>query len=284
MAKWLTGFVVALVAALAALFFFLVRPLETERADLEDQLATCQQDLVACNKMRAQLDSELENSRALLEELSQQASELELQGADLEQERERLRGALEAKEAEMAQLAATREDLESQLEQEIAQGEAKVRRIRDSLRVDLVDRILFGSGEATLKPEGMEVLRRVAPALKNAARHIEVQGHTDNVVIQGQLAETYPTNWELSVARAVNVLRFLQQEAGLEPQRLSAAGFSKFQPRASNVTEEGRAANRRIEILLKPLLPVLEDADASVEAAAVEATTPDPSTSGEAAI
>jgi chemotaxis protein MotB len=117
----------------------------------------------------------------------------------------------------------------------------------------MVDEILFDSGESTLKPEGVEVLRRIAAVLIKAEKLIVVQGHTDNVPIVGQLAQRYPTNWELSAARSVNVARFLHEEAGLDPTRLSATAFSEYQPRADNATEEGRQKNRRIEILLAPL-------------------------------
>jgi len=117
----------------------------------------------------------------------------------------------------------------------------------------MVDEILFDSGESVIKPAGLEVLRRVGTILKKVeGREIEVQGHTDNVPIVGQLAKRYPTNWELSTARATNVARFLQDAAKLEPTLLFAAGFSEYRPRAPNDTEEGRRRNRRIEILLGP--------------------------------
>jgi chemotaxis protein MotB len=122
------------------------------------------------------------------------------------------------------------------------------------VRVDMIDEILFDSGEATLKPAGIEVLRRVGAVLKKVEdKLVVVQGHTDNVPIIGRLAERFPTNWELSAARAVNVTRFLQDEVEIDPERLSASAFSEFQPRADNATDEGRQKNRRIEILLAPL-------------------------------
>jgi chemotaxis protein MotB len=117
----------------------------------------------------------------------------------------------------------------------------------------MVDEVLFDSGESALKPEGIAILRKVGSVLKKAeGRTIEVQGHTDNVPIRGALAQKYPTNWELSAARATNVVRFLQDEVDIDPSVLSAAARSEYQPRASNDTEEGRRQNRRIEILLGP--------------------------------
>ena len=140
----------------------------------------------------------------------------------------------------------------SKLEQEIASGQIQVQRLRGQLRVDMVDEILFDSGEATLKPEGQTVLEKVASVLADANRIIQVQGHTDNVPIKGRLAERFPSNWELSAARAVNVVRFLHEKAGLDPRTLSATGLSEYRPRESNESEAGRQMNRRIEILLVP--------------------------------
>ena len=79
---------------------------------------------------------------------------------------------------------------------------------------------------------------------------ILVQGHTDNAVIRGALKEIFPTNWELSVARATAVVRFLHEVGRLEPERLSACGYSSYRPLVSNDTREGRRQNRRIEIIL----------------------------------
>ena len=105
------------------------------------------------------------------------------------------------------------------------------------------------------------VLKKVASVLVKANRVIQVQGHTDNVPIKGRLAERFPTNWELSAARAVNVVRFLHEEAGLDPQSLSATGVSEYRPRAANDTDEGRQKNRRIEILLIPPFEPEPDSD-----------------------
>jgi chemotaxis protein MotB len=128
--------------------------------------------------------------------------------------------------------------------------------------VEMVDEILFDSGEATLKPGGVAVLQKVGAALKKVTdRPIEVQGHTDNVPIKGALAQRFPTNWELSAARATNVARFLQDQAGLDPTRLSATAYSEYQPRDTNDTDAGRRRNRRIEILLGPVLEKGEPAD-----------------------
>ena len=144
----------------------------------------------------------------------------------------------------------------TELKGEIADKTVQVERIRDQLRVELVDEVLFDSGETTLKPAGVAVLRKIGGVLaRSANRRVEVQGHTDSVPIAGALAQRFPTNWELSAARATNVVRFLQDEARLDPRLLSASGYAEYRPRASNDSEAGRRQNRRIEILLLPLLP-----------------------------
>ena len=86
---------------------------------------------------------------------------------------------------------------------------------------------------------------------KLKTKNIRIEGHTDNVKITSRLAKVYPTNWELSAARAINVLKYLQQQ-GIDPKILSATAFGEYQPLADNSTAEGRAKNRRIAIILLP--------------------------------
>jgi len=158
------------------------------------------------------------------------------------------------KEAEIAQLRTTYDELVRDMQGEIAQGQVQITRLADRLSVSLVDRILFPSGEADITPAGLRVLRRVGNVLKTTqGKIIRVEGHTDNVVISGRLRGTFPTNWELSTARASNVVRFLQDSVGMDPERLQAVGLSEYHPVASNATASGRSQNRRIEIALLPV-------------------------------
>lgn len=97
----------------------------------------------------------------------------------------------------------------------------------------------------------MELLQNMAAALKNNKdQNIVVEGHTDNVPLSAGLKKRFPSNWELSTARAAAVVRFFQELAGIEPQRLSARGYSFYRPVAPNTSEAGRHQNRRIEIIL----------------------------------
>jgi chemotaxis protein MotB len=132
------------------------------------------------------------------------------------------------------------------LSQEVAKGNLQIRRFENMLTVDVAEKIFFDLGSATIKPTGKEVLKKVGEAMGSYPdKVIRVVGHTDNVPLKGRI-----TNWELSTMRATHVVRFLQDQCKIEPQRLVAAGRSEYQPVASNETPEGRQKNRRIEITL----------------------------------
>jgi chemotaxis protein MotB len=116
-------------------------------------------------------------------------------------------------------------------------------------RFTFADRVLFDSGQAALKPSGIEILRTIGEVFKTRVgsfSQIQIEGHTDDRPIQ----VGFPSNWELSSARATSVVRFLQDTSGLSPDLLSANGYSQYKPVDTNLTDAGRARNRRIEIVL----------------------------------
>jgi chemotaxis protein MotB len=138
----------------------------------------------------------------------------------------------------------------------IDSGKLRVRVVRGRMVVELSENILFDSGKSDLKKEGQEALTQVASVLASIAnRDFQIAGHTDNIPIK---SSKFPSNWELSKARSVTVARFLA-EKGVDPSRLSAAGYADTQPVASNADKEGRQQNRRIEIVLMPNLDELPD-------------------------
>jgi chemotaxis protein MotB len=232
MVKWIIGILMLLLVAGGAIGYWLFGQQQNELKATHEQLVEARQDAAEYRRRAADLD-------AVREQLEEASAELQQTVAE--------------KEAELARLHSAQDELLSELEQEIADKQVQVERIRDQLRVEMVDEVLFDSGESALKPEGIAILGKIGGVLKKTeGRTIEVQGHTDNVPIRGALAQRFPTNWELSAARATNVVRFLQDEAGVDPTGLSAAARSEYQPRASNDTDEGRRQNRRIEILLGP--------------------------------
>lgn len=157
------------------------------------------------------------------------------------------------KDEEINRLKGTYDNLVKDLQGEIEKGEIKVTQIRNRLSVNLVEKVLFDSGQADVKSKGKEILKKVGTILKDIkGKEIRIEGYTDNIPIGGALQKKFPTNWELSAQRATNVLRFLEDEAGVEGGMLSAVGYGPFHPVASNETPQGRAENRRIEILLVP--------------------------------
>ena len=161
--------------------------------------------------------------------------------------------AIKEKEKAISELTQTYDSLVSELNDEIKKGEIEVVQLKDKLTLSLVDKILFDSGKVDIKKNGKSVLDRVADIVKDIAdKQIRIEGHTDNVKIGPVLAAKFATNWELSTARSTMVVKYLQGR-GVDPSFLSAAGYSEYRPVDSNETEEGRAKNRRIEIVLIPV-------------------------------
>jgi chemotaxis protein MotB len=186
--------------------------------------------------------------------LQEQVQGLQSQKTSLESQQADLRKQVDGLEQQKAQLLAVSQQNQSQydslvknLTEEVKKGELQVRQYKDMLTVDVAEQLFFDSGRADLKDTGKTVLKKVGEALKGYEdKVIRVVGHTDNVPIKTRV---FPSNWELSVARATTVVRFLQ-ENGIPPERMVASGRAEYQPVAENDTPEGRKKNRRIEITL----------------------------------
>jgi chemotaxis protein MotB len=161
-----------------------------------------------------------------------------------------------AKKAEQLEKSTqTYQDLTKKLEKEIQEGQVQITEMKNRLTMTMVDKILFPSGSAEISKAGKTVLDKVVSILKDVQdKRIQIEGHTDNVPIVSALKKRFPTNWELSTARATEVVRYLQEQGGLDPKLLSATGYAEYQPVAANDTDEGKGKNRRIEIVLLPLL------------------------------
>ena len=204
-------------------------------------------------KERTDLDARLnritEESNRTIEELRNRNTELE---GDKQMFAESISLLEKTKEVEVRTVSKTYEDLLSEMKSEIAQGQIAITELKGKLTVDVLDKILFDSGQTEIRPEGLNVLKRVVEILMTVTdKVIRVEGHTDSIPIAGALAKRYPTNWELSAARALNVTRYLEKE-GIDPTLLAAVAFGEYQPIAENDTPEGRAKNRRIAIILLP--------------------------------
>jgi chemotaxis protein MotB len=235
--------------------------LEKQKAELEKQKAALLQENAniksTLETKRDQLSREVVDLKNKHSENSARIKTLEdellvrnTQIALVSQEKE---AAIAEKERAIAGVKSTYDSLVSELKQEIKQGEVQITQLKDKLTVNMVEKILFDSGSAVIKKNGTRVLDRVAEILKGlSGQQIKVEGHTDNVPIGPGLAEKFPTNWELSTARATTVVRYLQGR-GVSPTVLSAEGYADYRPVSPNDTDEGKAKNRRIEIVLIPL-------------------------------
>ena len=167
---------------------------------------------------------------------------------------ERHRSARTRARQESQRAAKLRASLDA-LKKQISGKELSLKETKDMLRIDIVNRLLFDVGSAEVRKKGRDALDKLVDFFKiQSDKIIRIEGHTDNQPISGALARRYPTNWELSSARAIAVVRYLQSK-GVPPERLSAAGYSFYQEEASNETKKGRARNRRIVILMSRLKP-----------------------------
>jgi chemotaxis protein MotB len=218
---------------------------------LRQELAGANRDRNTLNDRVTALGSQNEALTARLRALGEDVSSLSSNLEAAQRREAELRRQQQAAEERLA----TFRNMLQRFQSMIASGQLRVRIVRGRMVVELSENILFDSGRAELKPEGQTALTSVAEVLKQIQnRDFQVAGHTDNVPVRGRFA----SNWELSTARAVTVARFLQAN-GVLPEHLSAAGYAESQPAADNSTAEGRAQNRRIEIVLMPNLDELPD-------------------------
>jgi len=147
-----------------------------------------------------------------------------------------------------APAADTQQDDTSEAKPDLALGDDIEVIVNDgSISFRISSEILFGSGRAELEDAGLDVIDRLVPTLAAGGHRIIVEGHTDNLPIQ---TERFPSNWELSASRASSVVRYLQL-AGIESTRLSATGYADTRPLANNGDEQGRASNRRVELIMQ---------------------------------
>lgn len=166
--------------------------------------------------------------------------ELQSKVSDLEKERRK----------EQKEFEEVKRDLEKKLKGQIASKQVSLKMEEGGLVITLSDNILFDSGKAEIKREAFPTLDKVIRTIKRDVpdKNIGIRGHTDNVPIT---YSNWASNWELATARATNVLHYMESK-GVDPDRMSATGYGEHRPVASNATEEGRARNRRVEIVIIP--------------------------------
>ena len=147
-----------------------------------------------------------------------------------------------------AQLRQEQAVLQSYIKQKKLQNQVTVRMSSQGLVISLLsDKSFYASGSAELRPATVMLLERVGTILRQTHPEIRVEGYTDNVPIH---TAQYPTNWELSASRAAGVTRFLVEHENIDPSKVSLAGYGEWRPKTENTTEEGRQANRRVDIVI----------------------------------
>ena len=217
------------------------RALSTAQASAHDLQAKLDAATAQNEQLRTELTRLGKNADALLSEKGTLSSAL----ADAKARLDELRRAQDAAEARAKQF----KQLVVKFQRMIDAGQLKVALRNGHMVIQLANDVLFDSGRTDIKPAGQEAIKQVAVILKTIQdRHFQVAGDTDNVPIQTPL---FPSNWELSTRRAVEVVRFLVGQ-GLRPETISAAGYGEFDPIAPNDTAQNRQRNRRIEITLEP--------------------------------
>ena len=231
--------------------------LNSRLVDVLQQNSKLQRDLLAAYANQERQEGNLSLHQQQIDAMRAQLTDMQQTNDQLLTTIEELNHALEkekiAREARLAKVKNTYDQLVGALEQEIKRGELTISNLEGQLSVGLLNNILFDSGETTIKKEGEKVLKSLGDVLnKFPDKALQIEGHTDNVQISSRLKEIYPTNWELSTARATSVVHFLQDVVGLPGERLIASGLSEYRPVASNDDPAGRAQNRRIQILLVP--------------------------------
>jgi len=249
----------------------------------EQRITTLEQSLSDEQAKVEALETEVAAKKAAIEKLEALVATKDEEITRLGGEQTRLEGELAAVVKDRSRLKASAEEMQqalSELSKRKAQAEARVAQYRSllarfktlidagKLRVTITDGrmvlalptdVLFGSGSAKLSNDGKAAIIEVAKVLETLTdRRFQVEGHTDNVPIK---TSHYPSNWDLAAGRALGVVKAMTEEGGMDGALVSAASYGEFRPVASNETKEGRAANRRIEIVLVPDLSTLPGFD-----------------------
>lgn len=168
------------------------------------------------------------------------------------QELEAYRKTAEANKQKLEAMQQREDRLRERMQKELTDKSVEIEQLRGQLTVRMLDKIVFRSGSAVILPEGMEVLDKLVGVIADSSDIIRVEGHTDDTPISDKLKPKYPSNWELSAARASAVARYIETKHHIDPKRLESLGFSMYRPVAPNDTDENKQRNRRVEIVLKP--------------------------------
>lgn len=230
-----------------------VERLEISNQSLGRERVTLMEEYEDLQERKRTLNAEI---RALRADRDQLAGNLEITLQELAARNSRL----EEQEQELAKLQETVSSVVTDLQSEVEASRLHIQRLKEGLRFELPDHVLFAAGSAELTAGGRDVLSEVADRIRGRSDRVEVHGHTDATPMRS--TSLYPSNWELAAARAARVVQVLIAH-GLDPAHIVAVSHAEFDPVASNDTPEGRARNRRIEIRLLPLEAPEPDVESS---------------------
>ena len=166
-----------------------------------------------------------------------------------------LQGEMSLTDSRIEELKSASNSLITELQRQLKNKEMTIDGFKKKLTITFVDRLLFDLGKATITTEGGSILSKVGDILRNThGMRIWIVGHTDNIPIKKEYRYKFPSNWELSSARAAAVASYFQKNNNIDPKTLTVIGRSFYEPLDTNNTKEGRARNRRVEIIIAPKL------------------------------
>ncbi len=231
--------------------------LRSDSTRLANQVTDLQGNIAQLKNNIAQLKTQVDNLSAQNNQLGQQSasqqSQLDQSKMTLQQQQQRLQQLQNL----LAQQRAKSEELKNKMEQALngfSSSDLTVTQKNGKVYVSLSENLLFPSGSAVVNPKGVDALSKLASVLNvNPDISVDIEGHTDSIPIRGR----YPDNWELSTARANAIVRILVNNYKVDPVRVEALGHAFYDPIDTNSTPDGRARNRRTEIILSPKLDEL---------------------------
>ena len=240
-----------------------------ELAEFQEKFETIKRESEEQKKTTAALQDRVSSKESLLKGIKVEFQTATSQAASLKDEMAKahkeikelkralsdVRGKKDRLQSEIDQMRSTYNAMVSELKKEIGNREVTISQLKEKLSITFVDNVLFEFGKAAITPQGREILKKVGMALQKVkTKVIRVVGHTDNRPILPEHLHKFPSNWELSTARAAAVVCYFQKEIGLDPKNMEAVGRSFYDSVVTNETEEGRAENRRVNITVAPRL------------------------------
>lgn len=233
------------------IMLFIMGSCASRVAKLEKQVELGQKEEIKLLEKIESMNDEIEACKTINKNLTENLQKLSGQSQKLKENLDKQKSVLHLQDQVIKLLDDTKQSIETSLKDQISALGIEIKQSEDQLKVVLFDNLLFDSGSVEIKSEGKKMLLVLAETLRtDKTNQIVVHGHTDNVPPGPILSKRFPSNWELSAARAASVVRFLQNEGKLDTKQLSLKAYGSTAPVASNETEEGRMQNRRIEIVL----------------------------------